>query len=50
MDYSNKYNEIIFYVKVKAKKTDGSGNKTINFPGTRHIEDQGQKYTGFWII
>ncbi len=27
-----------------------SGNKTINFPGIKHIEDQRQKYTGFWII
>ena len=25
-------------------------NKTIKFPGIKHKEDQGQKYTEFWII
>ncbi len=49
MDYSNKYNEIYFMSKEKEQKRT-IVNKTIKFPGIKHIEDQGQKYTEFWII
>lgn len=49
MYYSNKYNKIYFMSKEKEQKRT-IVNKTIKFPGIKHKEDQGQKYTEFWII